>query len=442
MNTNQAKDLVLQFLNDRNRDYKLMVYEPSIKTEYGWFFHYDQEGVFHPRVEEVTNKVKRIYNETASDEHVYDRLTEEELKIYENSISLSGTIPVFIDKETKEVSYCRSKIIEVEVQRIKESKTGNQYCWEIFLKEDITKNIAVLKQVKQKLGLTAIEILEFGKSFHREGAAKTINDIHFVLFLKDTLNTVGVLFEVKEKVLENQGVKKKGCPCCYNSQLTSFKYEHIEKDFEFHFLKEDKVDAISCHDCKTLFLNNNGTYKKISKQFLIFLNRWDKLENSDFPHFREAILSLRLVQILKGVNEAPCKIVTNNGTTYDFCTVMLVAEDVDLPDWIELVYKHYFLLSDIKTIEQSTYALNSQIRRLSLSTQEVSMSYRPVQLETKLGTQIIINGYEIFYRNGNIRGCDLSIAETPKELSGRTISANDFVAEAIILVKYKRNTSR
>ncbi|UZR96302.1 hypothetical protein [Chondrinema litorale] len=202
MKYSEAKNKVLEFLNRNEENIRKMVYEPAIEFEYGWIFTFDQEGVFHPKIDEVLKKIKSLKDANLTDNQIFENLSDEDLSIYENSIGLVGQAPVFIDKENGEVSYCLNPSIELEIQKIKEQKRGKKFYLKLYFIEDIRGNPNKIKELKNQLGFTNSDILKF---FHKKNNDEPIFELKYyekLLFYKGIFEENSIKIKIEELELK------------------------------------------------------------------------------------------------------------------------------------------------------------------------------------------------------------------------------------------------
>lgn len=192
-----AKEKVLEFLN-RDQGFKLMVYEPAEEQPYGWVFYYNSEGVFHPRLPEVEEKIRRLLDLGKDDEECLEALTSEERTIYENGSYLAGNIPVFIDKDTGEIMFCGGFNLEIDMQHIREQKTGKKYLWKIYLREDVKKDREKVKELRYRLNKAPLEIFQLIDQCNQGKPLLETGDIESMIDIRDFLKDLEVKFEVIE----------------------------------------------------------------------------------------------------------------------------------------------------------------------------------------------------------------------------------------------------
>ena len=195
-----AKTKAEEFLNEKGKGYTLLVKEPGVSFEYGWIFQYDHEGVFHPRVDQITEKMKVFVQQGLSEEDCFERFSKEEIEIYENSIGLVGNAPVYVDRENGMVKYCYDFPLELAVQKIREEKTGSKYQWEFYLK--IKPSLSVLKMLKEGLQFSNKEITALKDSIGKGSPILTSSSFSKILYYKKIIESNKIDFEIKEEIIE------------------------------------------------------------------------------------------------------------------------------------------------------------------------------------------------------------------------------------------------
>ena len=156
----EAKNKVLEYLN-KEKKHKLRIVEPAREIEFGWVFSYNLESTFHPKIDFINQKLKKlIFQDELSQEEAYLHLSREEIIIIDNSVGLVGNVPVFIDKETGEIEHCLHWHTEVAIQNIRQRKFKKELSWKIYLKENLRDNLSKVKELRKYLNLKPLEILK------------------------------------------------------------------------------------------------------------------------------------------------------------------------------------------------------------------------------------------------------------------------------------------
>ncbi len=195
-----AKARVLAFLNQGKSSEKLMVHEPAEQQPYGWVFHYAYESLFHPRLKEVEQKLKNCIQQSQSEVACLEALTSEERTIYENANDhlLAGNRPIFIDKDTGGLMFCSNYSTEIDMQLVREQKTGKQFIWKVYLKQNLRKEKAKLTSLRQELNKTPVEILQLIDKCNQNEPFWQTDKIEELVRIKLFLKELEIQFEVVE----------------------------------------------------------------------------------------------------------------------------------------------------------------------------------------------------------------------------------------------------
>lgn len=195
----KAKKLALAYLN-KDSEAKLALYEPGTEFEYGWIFHYTTAGVFHPKLHEIHAKIDRLKKEGVGVNEIEVLLSEKERKLLQNSKGIAGSLPLFIDKASSEISFHKPPTKAI-IQEIIEQKTGKKYLWEISIIDDIKGNLNKFKALQSITHLKKTEILN---TLRKKAPISKTKSIRELLCYEKILKENKVSYEVKR--IENNNV--------------------------------------------------------------------------------------------------------------------------------------------------------------------------------------------------------------------------------------------
>lgn len=194
----EAKEKVLKYLNEDKIDYKLVLYLPGIEIKYGWVFYYDQEGVFHPKLTEINEKISNFRKEGKEEDEILNLLTEEERRIEYESAGLVGHLPIFIDKENGKMKAYLPPVEGIE-QDVRKEKTRLDYKWELCFQKNEDINLekvrALYKEVSSRYELS---LTEWYKKIKEGKAFISTKDYRNLLNHKSILESIGIKYQIIE----------------------------------------------------------------------------------------------------------------------------------------------------------------------------------------------------------------------------------------------------
>ena len=203
----EAEKKALTFLNTGKKDHDLKLYQDAFEFEYGWIFSYNHAAVFDPRLEELQNRLSQLKASKVKEQAVLltqqdllQVMTEEEVAVLTNSAGSVGNRPVFVDRNTGEITYVNSLYQEAFVAEICQQKTGIEKSWQLFLNYDFKGDKAKASALKTYFELTATEVFQWIKKAKNGEPILEYDLMEDMIVDRDRLEGLGFSIFVQEQI--------------------------------------------------------------------------------------------------------------------------------------------------------------------------------------------------------------------------------------------------
>lgn len=196
----EAKNRILKHLNANGAGQKLKVYEPGTEITYGWVFFYDLEGVFHPGREAIFSKTEALLSAGKSEQECLNKLAPKEKEILENAIGLVGNLPLFIDRESGNIS-SQFPPIEAIDQEIIEERTNSVFEWDLVIEKSVLRESPKLVKIHPFIPLNRLELIQNIKA---KKPVFTTNSFREFFQLTELLKDCEISFYIRKRKVSSQ----------------------------------------------------------------------------------------------------------------------------------------------------------------------------------------------------------------------------------------------
>ena len=230
--------------------------------------------------------------------------------------------------------------------------------------------------------------------------------------------------------------KKFGCPKCYNENILGFGLDYLESKFESAISFEKKVSDVplyKCKNCKTSYFIRENSYHRIYDGQIELLQRWGETSFGYSDNFTSEITVIGISQYWDSSYVLPCKIELNDGREFDFATVRL-SDQPALGDFY-INYENIFFIDEVKSINQSEFALSKDVRSACRSAEESRMGFYPTVVKNKFYFEAVLTGFSLFFDFNGIKGSDLELANKKWNDDNKNIFDLSKESKTLILVK-------
>jgi len=230
--------------------------------------------------------------------------------------------------------------------------------------------------------------------------------------------------------------KKIGCPACYDKKIIGFGIDLLKTKFDSKIELYDKIGDIQifkCSKCNSEFYKENQTFQKILKGQIDFLKEYFKNEQKISSELKSQIDLIGETKDWNMNNLVPAKIELKNGEIYDFVTIR-ISNKPPIGYYFEHFEKIIFI-DEIKSINSSEFGISQEIRAKAKNAEEMRMGFYPTVLKTKNGTKVVINGQALFFKNGEIKGSDLTLSNEFWDDKEKYIYENKIEKQVLVIAK-------
>ncbi len=218
--------------------------------------------------------------------------------------------------------------------------------------------------------------------------------------------------------------------------MISFGLDYLESKFESTIIFDNNLGGVAlykCEKCKTIFFLRENMYERIFAGQIELLKKWSE------KHF-ETPSNLKVIFDVIGLSQnwdssyvLPCKVELNNGKEFDFATVRFSNEPTLGSYYHD--FENIFFIDEIKSIEQSDYALSKDIRLACMTAEEKRMGIYPTVVKNKENIEAIINGISLFFNSNDIKGSDLELANKEWDHKDNYIYDLSKESKTLVIVK-------
>jgi hypothetical protein len=205
--------------------------------------------------------------------------------------------------------------------------------------------------------------------------------------------------------------KKVGCPVCFESSTVGFGTDYLESKFDSRIEQTDKIGNIliyKCMLCQSEFYKEDEMFQRFAKGQINTLKEFFNLALELNEEQKEALEEVGLTDDWKMNKQAPVKIILKNGEIFDFVTIQVSSNPP-----IGYFYDHFekiIYINNIESIENSEFGISKEIRERTKDAEEMRMGFYPTVLKSRSGDKVVVNGQALFFKNGDIKGSDLVLA--------------------------------
>lgn len=205
--------------------------------------------------------------------------------------------------------------------------------------------------------------------------------------------------------------KKVGCPNCYEENIISFGLDYLESKFESAIIFDNNVGGIAlykCEKCRTHFFLSENMYERIFSGQIELLKKWSEKQLGISSNLKSKIDIIGFSQNWDSSYVLPCKVELKNRKEFDFTTVRF-SNQPTLGSYYHN-FENIFFVDEIKSIDQSDYALSKDIRLACVTAEEKRMGFYPTVVKNKENIEAVVNGISLFFKSNDVKGSDLELA--------------------------------
>lgn len=223
-------------------------------------------------------------------------------------------------------------------------------------------------------------------------------------------------------VLPQNMTNTKGCPCCFDPELSTFFRIELEENYEPNLveviiLRIPNRRIYQCQDCQTVFWLEQyehlpwgpeyEVYHRLPSNGLSIIAEWNRKDLQPRAEFVRMAKEIGLDKWGNGIS-VPCKIKTIDNEEYDFAKVVF-SNEIPVHIYYFLPRVRLFFIDEILEIMPSDYALPYQVR---VSKEIELASYVPVRiLEAPDNRKFVIDNYLGFLEFENLKGKDMKLSD-------------------------------
>jgi hypothetical protein len=203
------------------------------------------------------------------------------------------------------------------------------------------------------------------------------------------------------------------CASCGGLQIGG-QWVDTVKEVRQYYKKEYSLDngtIYLCPNCKTPWYLDKRETTLSSLWNTDRINEWLKVPNELPTEFKDKFYAIKATPPDFYVNgrdfiDLPCKVTLTDNKIIDFAMLRLQKD----PPFINpySYYKDYLTIDKVKKIEESEYALSTDLRLKTCQMREIRMGFTPTRVLGTNGVQYLLNGVTNFFYQDGIKGSDLT----------------------------------
>lgn len=259
-----------------------------------------------------------------------------------------------------------------------------------------------------------------------------------------------ILQYIKNMLTDEKVVAKKGCPACDSPNVICTSFSSFNNDYSGPFLdlKNLKIGRlVKCKSCKKIWFvdNSKSQVDTVSQNCLQTIEDWNNKKLEIQTEHLKVLLEIGCTppDHYGNLNEfisIPCKCVLNNGQIIENAIVSIQRKPP-----VGLMYynqDNFYFIDQVKTIENSEFALPLDVRIETGKACEISMGYAPTVVVAPNNQIYFINWTTNFFYEDGIKGKDIKIPSEQQRQLRNGINTKNPIKETRIIVDWTSELER